>query len=373
MKRGGKGTDVIGSERIIWVDIFKGLCIIFMVVGHTSSPFTTLIYLFLIPAFFIISGYTYNEKKYSMGRYIWEKTKNLLFPFFIVNIFFILLYRAILALGYSYLFVQGTEPGLFARLDILFSVRLGRSDLGEATWFLIVLFLAEVLYRFLGFVCDKIPFLRQKEWILAFCAGIAGYLLGKMGIGLPFDIDLALIACMYLGIGVALRRYNIIEEYIPQKTMLLASLCVVGFFGLFFYRGLIPMNWPLRNFNPLLIQIVTVFCSVYLLVVISHQLETNSWTRRMLSLCGQRSFAILVFHFIAFRLFSLCLVLLGLQPRDRLQQLVPPSTDGLLWMAYAVFSLAFCLLLSHLASKFTVANYFVNARLARRSKKKEKA
>ncbi|WP_397334021.1 hypothetical protein [Paenibacillus sp. YN15] len=33
--------------------------------GHAGAPFTTYIYLFHMPAFIFISGYTYNGNKYS--------------------------------------------------------------------------------------------------------------------------------------------------------------------------------------------------------------------------------------------------------------------------------------------------------------------
>lgn len=46
------------QKRISWVDAFKGLCIVMMVWGHTGAPGTAYIYLFHVPAFFILSGAT---------------------------------------------------------------------------------------------------------------------------------------------------------------------------------------------------------------------------------------------------------------------------------------------------------------------------
>ncbi len=358
-----------GGERIIWVDIARGICILLMVAGHTLSPFGTLIYLFHIPAFFILSGFTCAGERLGLGRYAWEKAKRLMLPFFAVNLFFVLLAAAASALGLSGLFMAQREPGLAARLAALFSLYPGTPQLGGATWFLPVLFLAEILYRVFGFVCAKLPFLRQREWLLAFAAGLAGQWLSAAGLWLPYNADLALTGCMYLGLGAALRRYRVMEERIPPRPMLASSIGVVMFLAFFFYRAQGPMNWPTRVFNPLPIQLPAVFCSFYLLAALGRWLAARGRAGAFFAFYGRHSFAVLAFHFAAFRLFSLVLVGLRLQDQAVLQELVPPPMEGLWWLAYAAFAAGFCLLISRLAGGFAPADFLVNARLARRGKK----
>lgn len=63
-------TNEKATLKIDWVDIFKGIAITLMVAGHAGSPMNVYIYLFHMPAFIFISGYTYNGKKYNFVDYI---------------------------------------------------------------------------------------------------------------------------------------------------------------------------------------------------------------------------------------------------------------------------------------------------------------
>jgi fucose 4-O-acetylase-like acetyltransferase len=75
-------------KRIGWVDIFRGLAIIAIVIGHSGSPIQIhhLVYSFHIAAFLFISGYTFNPQKDLMTLVI-DRTKRLLVPYFSYNLF----------------------------------------------------------------------------------------------------------------------------------------------------------------------------------------------------------------------------------------------------------------------------------------------
>lgn len=58
-------NNIMTSHRIEWVDIYKALAIVLMVVGHATGKFNGYIYQFHMAAFFFISGITANiEKKH---------------------------------------------------------------------------------------------------------------------------------------------------------------------------------------------------------------------------------------------------------------------------------------------------------------------
>ena len=46
------------KNRISWCDIYKGIVIILVVVGHATGKFNQYIYQFHMAAFFLILGYT---------------------------------------------------------------------------------------------------------------------------------------------------------------------------------------------------------------------------------------------------------------------------------------------------------------------------
>lgn len=56
---------VMGSKRLDWIDIAKGIAIILVIVGHTvpnPSPLRHAIFSFHMPVFFILAGYTFRPK-----------------------------------------------------------------------------------------------------------------------------------------------------------------------------------------------------------------------------------------------------------------------------------------------------------------------
>ena len=82
----------------------KGILIILVVLGHIHTPFTSWIYLFHIPVFFMISGFCWKTKYSvdikSMKTYVIGKLKRLYVPSVIVNVLFILLNNLFLRIGF---------------------------------------------------------------------------------------------------------------------------------------------------------------------------------------------------------------------------------------------------------------------------------
>ena len=58
------------KKRIEWVDIYKALGIILVVVGHATGAFNNYIYQFHMAAFFLISGYKTNFDRDRSVHYV---------------------------------------------------------------------------------------------------------------------------------------------------------------------------------------------------------------------------------------------------------------------------------------------------------------
>ena len=85
----------------------KGLAIILVIVGHSSfvPPLAKMIlYIFHIPLFFFLSGFTLNVRKYeTFSGYFLNKWKSLVVPFFLLNIF-VFLFQLFVMYPVAYLF-----------------------------------------------------------------------------------------------------------------------------------------------------------------------------------------------------------------------------------------------------------------------------
>jgi fucose 4-O-acetylase-like acetyltransferase len=56
------------TNRILWIDVCRGIGILLVVLGHCDPFFNKYIYGFHMPLFFLLSGWLYNKQKSGGGR-----------------------------------------------------------------------------------------------------------------------------------------------------------------------------------------------------------------------------------------------------------------------------------------------------------------
>ena len=193
------------KERIDFVDLTKGICIILVVMAHVGGPFDTMdthniIASFRMPLYFFISGIFF-KPYYGLWDFFIRKVNKLIIPF----IFFYL------GAFFAKYFVWIVYPPAFqlpvALSDLL--VVFHKHDLidfNPPIWFLIALFNCNIIFYLVH------SLLRERQLTLMFIIisliGFAGFTLGKERIELPLYIDVAMTAVpFYLG-GFWIRRYN---------------------------------------------------------------------------------------------------------------------------------------------------------------------
>lgn len=359
--------DIRNKSQIDWVDIFKGIAIVLMVAGHAGSPINTYIYLFHMPAFIFISGYTYNGYRYKFLEYLNKKVKVILIPMIIINIIYILFYDLSLRLGvYGYLQSTATVS-LIQRLNIFFHY-LGTADLGGATWFLMVLFTIEILFKIISDLSSKLK-IYCGDIIGSSIIAMIGWKYISTGVQLPYLFDLSLFGCIFFAIGVVARRYDILSSYIDKKVMIPLSIIVTIFLGSFYFTNQIPMNWPTRQFAIFPINLIGSICGIYLCYILSKILEQSEVFKKLFIFIGKHTYCILVAHFSIFKLIFAIGILIGIYPLDYLKELVPRYSLGLQWIIITIIAVGICVIISAIAEKNKVLNYIFNARLVKRKEK----
>lgn len=128
------------NKRITYLDTAKGILILLMLLGHIwNEGFVhDFIYVFHMPAFFIISGMVGSRKEISIqgfGKFLRSRIKMLLIPYLLFEIYAILI--DIICDG-AYLNVKG-----YAYQILTFQLFNG------PLWFLMVMFLSGVIFFFL--------------------------------------------------------------------------------------------------------------------------------------------------------------------------------------------------------------------------------
>ena len=192
------------NNRIDFVDLTKGVCIILVVMAHIGGAFekldsNSLIACFRMPLYFFISGIFFKSYEGIRGFFI-RKVNKLLVPFvFFYLVSFLLMYSASKLL-----------PGLFrlpVRLTELLLIFQDHSLIrsNPPIWFLISLFNCNILFYIIHFLRDN-----HLKWMftLTILIGIGGFLLGKYRIELPLYWDVAMTALPFYVGGFWIRRYN---------------------------------------------------------------------------------------------------------------------------------------------------------------------
>lgn len=212
------------KDRIDWLDVLKGILIVFVVLSHSYPPdiyryfFTP----FFLTMFFWASGYTFSMKK-SGKEFLLNKCRSLLIPFFVLGSI-----RIILA--------QILEGGSWKERIIGFLVQINCQY--DELWFVACLFTCSICFYGILKICMCI----NKHWQDVFLICISGILLAVSmtimciwKIHIPWQLELALMMCFYMALGYLYRRYE--ERIADQQGLkwivillgILYCVCVFGF------------------------------------------------------------------------------------------------------------------------------------------------
>lgn len=351
------------KERIGWIDQLRGLLVIFMVLGHSSAPLTSYIYTFHVPSFFILSGILTSLEKHAPLRIIYKKLITIFLPYVFLNTIFFGIQWVLKRSSYYSLFYNGAPSSTLQNIISFLRTLTYRSDLGGPTWFLLVLFEAQIIVVSVRFLFSKLKLEEDFAIISLGIIGSLGWFLSKSKLNLPFEIDLGMHACLYFALGWFIQKYEILESRIHALSFLTISILTMVFFGHFYSQSInsVFMNWPTRSFPPLLPEVLSVFAGFYLCYSAIKRITIFIPGLLHLSTVGKRSFSILVWHFLFFRIVTLFLVLLKFLPTQMLLNTVPLGLGSYWWLFFTISSILLSLLLSKFSDRIGVLNYLINA------------
>lgn len=180
------------------IDVFKGIGIFFVVLGHLSKnhDLVNYVYSFHMPLFFVVSGVFFNPYKYQKGKELLKsRFRTLLLPYLI---FYLILYLYWLFVERNF---RGQELDWWIPITGLLYATPYKGSMFSAgpLWFLPCLFMTEVLYFY------SYKFFKNKVYVLLFT--ILLFFLGANAarlnlLWLPFAFSQSCIAVYYYGLGV---------------------------------------------------------------------------------------------------------------------------------------------------------------------------
>ena len=279
------------NNRIEYVDIAKGLCMILVVWQHVHTYYETLetgeFYLesFRMPLFFLISGMFFKTYD-SFGIFMRRKFDTIIVPFLFFYLLFSVIVPNVLHMcGYAEL-RQSSKLGWYSIFNCIFEKTYSNSPV----WFLLALFWLNLMFYGINYISRIISLSYSSYIMLVICSvlGIVGFMLGVNNIFIWANIDNALTVLPYFYLGFIVNKHTQLIKN-PPKNLYLFIFIIFSIVCIYILSpgiGYKQNRFPIHSFIPLyLCGIVGTFMMLSISKIINKS--------RMLSFYGENTLAIL--------------------------------------------------------------------------------
>lgn len=334
------------KERIKWVDYFKALTIILVVIGHATNDFNIYIYQFHVGAFFLISGYVSNMHTYSLGEFFKKRFYALIVPYLTFASLGTVGCWFLQKNGLLFLFSSRTEvlplsQGIMSMFSWL------QCDWFGAIWFLPVLFCAEIIQKLI-ITADS-----NKAGTLYIIVSYFIYIYAYSSFGTrhyPFENEVfgkAMMTQFFYMIGFGTK--TIVAKYEISKKVKwywCAVLFIISMLGLIYFgrNRMLSMDVATSHVNEPIIDVILVINGsvfIYSISRILSMMKMNKKINDILLKLGGGTMSILIFQFLGFKLMTLIFVILGKCQITELSSLLPPDMFASLWPIYVLGGIIF--------------------------------
>lgn len=287
------------SDRIKWIDIAKGIGIILVIVGHgiqeynlKLSEINTIIYLFHLPLFFILSGCVFALKENSNLKltYVIKKIiKQLSIPYVIFCLVIFVLHFLE--------FIVFKENGFFERLftlnGMINTILITQKSLFSNLWFLPCMLLVKIIVE----LYEKyFPYKTLKKFLIVISGMCMLYIGDRIAFPMYFNTALVGIIFFYIGIFVFNKK-----EWRFDKIIFLVVFWICITIYLVAFKECICSFYNLKIEIPKILFFVGAITGSQLVIFISKIFSNN----KILEYIGRESIYFYGIHFIAQNIISL--------------------------------------------------------------------
>lgn len=317
------------QERIEWIDIFKAIAIILVVIGHATGLFNRYIYQFHVAAFFFISGYVSLLEKDNILFFVIKKIYVLFFPLLtmvVINALFMdVLYRKGF---YTFLFGEYEYIGIFNIIKELFLTGNVYTWWLGAAWFIVALFYASILARILFFVSGENIILYMGYTVLLVAVGQCFV---DKEVYIPRNILVIIVAHLFFAVGVVARKIISKVSFEFNNALCLAFFVTTSI--VMVCLGKIPgvaMDFGGGVYNNLILNFISCMNGTIWLICLSRIVSNVKidWLKQMLTKLGKKTLGILLLHFIAFKIVFVALFLVGKIQKSEISYITPTTEIG---------------------------------------------
>lgn len=262
--------ELVRSERIVWIDTMKAICIFSVVMNHSPFPQSMFrVDFYFLVGFFFVSGYVF--KNYSVKKRVAKILDSIAIPYLLLTPIAFVLSKT--NLHNLYFFPVQTISRFI--VDLL---------LGIKYWFLPCLMSMEFLYTFLF----KLK-IRYVDFIILGITTIL-FLLGFVNNShLPWHIDTAVYGLIFFVLGHICKEIDL--NLLSARIGALGAVLVIAYIILStFLFPLFPFNTSLNMFSNNFVLLTMNLLGLICLILISLCIKPN----RLINYLGKNSLTIYV-------------------------------------------------------------------------------
>lgn len=256
------------KERVIWIDIARGIGIILVIIGHlpiNNDFLLEWIYSFHIPLFFFISGYVY-KNDLTLRQFIMKKTKTIIVPYY--SMAFILITFNVLFLKFQGNFTAATFWVMLRGILV--------QDRFWTIWYFAALLVVEVIF----YCVLHLPLGHTiKYMVLGLLFGIGGLYSYYVTIPLPINIDVALMAIPFFGLGYYLKTNNrVLLRYMKDYDPMILSFPIMLLHMLLVLVSRVVgsnLEMAASNYGIIPLSYMCAFAGIAFIVLISHVIRNR--------------------------------------------------------------------------------------------------
>ncbi len=348
------------QDRIYWIDSYKGLTMLFIMIGHLqmmlpiyASFWREAFASMSVPAFFFISGYLFTNKQTDLFGFIGHRVRQLLIPY--------LIFYTSIFLFWQFLY-NVTNRDLLSVADQFVTMMTGVADGDMLTatplWFITALFVVEI-YFFL-----MVNYIKKESRLIFTLAlfGLLGFMTSQyLSFRVPWNAEVALTAVVYYGAGHLIHKHDLTDLFVTRNRytslILIITLTLISLFLSLDNYTLLAKN----ILNNSLLMYISAFSGIFALIMITKipAVEKSDF----LHYIARNSYLILAFH-LTF------MIVLKIVVLDMMQVTMPTEAVGKSIWGIIYFSIMILLMVPFIELFNRFFPFILSARPRKGRKKK---
>lgn len=276
-------------KRIEWIDTAKGIGLLLVMFGHLHVPYmSTWIYTFHMPLFFFLSGVVFSGGKYSFKEFCIRRVKSLVVPYFCLGFVIYLFYVIVNA-------VIGAENSLYGtNIDMLKNLFI--QEHFWTIWFLACLFVVEILWYWIWKIFSRWTVAPAVISVSICIVGLLRYRLGYGG--LPWNIDVALVAQFFFYAGYCFRCNRQVQNYFEKMQKNTYIICLAIMLLINVVAGFLcirlsgeSLDMSIGMYGNEVLTILSALAGTLFIILISKKMNN-----RFLTYLGQNTMVLFAWH-----------------------------------------------------------------------------